>query len=317
MASTSSVAPLIKTFKNFKVFNAVLQGLLQTFAIFAQKILLPYEAHLQPISLVRNACLVKYHSKLSSLGFHKRTMKFLRSWSSHQRLKRGSFFRHVVSGHLVASSIEYHILSQIIDPSEGLDGFDFHVDLSMHVIKQKELPCYLKQLDLERTNNVPKDAVHMYTDGSKLCRDCSGSSIYEYFTFKRTGNSNPERNSGILLGISFRAFAILEGLNSSGSLSWLHDIWIFSDRRSAIQHLVNWHNVKDRTARAGASETATPATPLTYLELFSKYKANNKAIWMIQQVHPWHQSKYPGGSLVQGSSKRHQPALTRVLSAPV
>ncbi|GFV91650.1 hypothetical protein TNCV_4762151 [Trichonephila clavipes] len=30
----------------------------------------------------------------------------------------------------------------------------------------------------------------------------------------------------------------------------------------------------------------TPAAPLTYLELFSKYKAKNKAIWMIPTVHP-------------------------------
>ncbi|GFU41437.1 RNase H domain-containing protein [Trichonephila clavipes] len=64
-----------------------------------------YEADLQPLSLRRNACLVKYYSKLSSLGFLNRTSKFLRSWSSHQRLKRDSHFEHVVSGHLVASSI--------------------------------------------------------------------------------------------------------------------------------------------------------------------------------------------------------------------
>ncbi|GFS77385.1 RNase H domain-containing protein [Trichonephila clavipes] len=144
---------------------------------------------------------------------------------------------------------------------------------------------------------------------------------------------------------------ILEGLNSIESLPQLHNIWIFSDSRSAIQHLANWHNVRDRTgtgilkilkrlflsreihfqgipshvniagneivdslARAGAGETTTPAAPLTYLELFSKYKAKNKAIWMIPPVHPWYQSKYSGGSLVRGSSRRDPTALTRFLS---
>ncbi|GFX00745.1 RNase H domain-containing protein [Trichonephila clavipes] len=53
--------------------------------------------------------------------------------------------------------------------------------------------------------------------------------------------------------------------------------------------------------------------PLTYLELFSKYKAKNKAIWMIPPLHPWYQNKNPGGSLVRGSS-RDQTALTRFLS---
>ncbi|GFU39310.1 uncharacterized protein TNCV_3811531 [Trichonephila clavipes] len=31
-------------------------------------------------------------------------------------------------------------------------------------------------------------------------------------------------------------------------------------------------------------------------------------------VHPWYQSKYPGGFLVRGSSRRDQNALTRFLS---
>ncbi|GFY19035.1 uncharacterized protein TNCV_3877231 [Trichonephila clavipes] len=53
-----------------------------------------------------NRALVKYYSKLSSLGFQNRTSKFLRSWNSHQRLKRGSPLRYIVSKHLVASSIE-------------------------------------------------------------------------------------------------------------------------------------------------------------------------------------------------------------------
>ncbi|GFX60824.1 uncharacterized protein TNCV_4978001 [Trichonephila clavipes] len=72
-------------------------------------------------------------------------------------------------------------LSQIIDPSEGLVGVYFHVDISIQVSKQKELPCYLKQLALERITNAPKDAVHMYTNGSKLGSDCSGSGIYISF----------------------------------------------------------------------------------------------------------------------------------------
>ncbi|GFW85882.1 uncharacterized protein TNCV_1623261 [Trichonephila clavipes] len=107
------------------------------------------------------------------------------------------------------------------------------------------------------------------------------------------------------------------------SVFGLHDIWIFSDSRSAIQHLANWRNVRDFTDtdilkiqkrlslsrqihfhrisshvnitgneiaysldRTGAGETTTPAAPLTYLEIFSKYKANIKAIWMIPPLNP-------------------------------
>ncbi|GFV40457.1 RNase H domain-containing protein [Trichonephila clavipes] len=134
-----------------------------------------------------------------------------------------------------------HSLSQIIDPSEGLDGVYFHVDLSIQVSKQKELPCYLKQLALERINNLPKDAVYMYTDGSKLGSDCSGS-----------GDPLP--------------------------------VWIPSHVN------ITGTKIVDSLARAGAGETTTPDASLTYLELFSKYKAKNKAIWMIQPLHPWYRS---------------------------
>ncbi|GFX15414.1 RNase H domain-containing protein [Trichonephila clavipes] len=74
------------------------------------------------------------------------------------------------------------------------------------------------------------------------------------------------------------------------------------------------NEIADSLARAGAGEITTPATPLTYLELFSKYKAKNKANWMIPPVHSWYQSKYHGGSLVRGSSRGDQTALIRFLS---
>ncbi|GFX98594.1 RNase H domain-containing protein [Trichonephila clavipes] len=70
------------------------------------------------------------------------------------------------------------------------------------------------------------------------------------------------------------------------------------------------NEIADSLARAVARETTTPAALLTYLEIFSKYKAKYKAIWMI----PWCQSKCPGGFLVRGSCRRDQTTLTRFLS---
>ncbi|GFU16028.1 RNase H domain-containing protein [Trichonephila clavipes] len=40
--------------------------------------------------------------------------------------------------------------------------------------------------------------------------------------------------------------AILEGLNSIESLPLLYDIWIFSNSKSALHHLANWRNGRDR-----------------------------------------------------------------------
>ncbi|GFU41439.1 RNase H domain-containing protein [Trichonephila clavipes] len=169
---------------------------------------------------------------------------------------------------------------------------------------------------------TPKDSVHMYTDGSKFGSDCSVSGIYISFRDQEIKTQRKNQDSCSV----FRSdlVAILEGLNSIESLPQLHDIWFFSDSRSSIQLLVNWHNIHfkwipshfkidgneiaDSLARAGA------AAPLTYLELFSKYKAMNKTVWMILPVNPWYQSKCLGGSLVRGTSRRDQTALTLFLS---
>ncbi|GFX91204.1 RNase H domain-containing protein [Trichonephila clavipes] len=62
------------------------------------------------------------------------------------------------------------------------------------------------------------------------------------------------------------------------------------------------NEIADSLSRAGAGLTTMPAALLTYLELFSKYKAKIKTIWRIPPVHPWYQSECPGGSLVRGSS---------------
>ncbi|GFU51947.1 RNase H domain-containing protein [Trichonephila clavipes] len=77
---------------------------------------------------------------------------------------------------------------------------------------------------------------------------------------------------------------------------------------------ITGNEIADSLARAGVGETTTPDAPLTYLELFLKYEAKNKAIWMIPPLHPWYQSKYPGSSLVRGNSRGNQTAITRFLS---
>ncbi|GFV15874.1 RNase H domain-containing protein [Trichonephila clavipes] len=163
----------------------------------------------------------------------------------------------------------------------------------------------------------------MYTDGSKL-----GSVILAVasISFRDQGIKTQRKNPDFCSVFRSELVAILEGLNSNELFPqlYINDIWIFSDNRSAIQNLGNWHNMRDHTgvdilkilkrlslshqihfqwipslddiaeneiadnlARAGAGEITVPATPLTYLELFSKYKANNKAIWSVPPVHPW------------------------------
>ncbi|GFU70688.1 transposable element Tc3 transposase [Trichonephila clavipes] len=64
-----------------------------------------------------------------------------------------------------------------------------------------------------------------------------------------------------------------------------------------------WERNCGQLSQSGADKNTTHDALLTYLELFSKYKAKTKAIWMIPPLHSWYQSKYPGGSLVRGSRR--------------
>ncbi|GFX21791.1 RNase H domain-containing protein [Trichonephila clavipes] len=102
-----------------------------------------------------------------------------------------------------------------------------------------------------------------------------------------------------------------------GSLPNGKEIWILSDSRSAIQHLSNWQSVRDNVgvsiltklkrlstshqihlqripshidlegneiadtlAKAGACELLEPSAPLTFLEIFSRTKHQNKTAWI-------------------------------------
>ncbi|GFX51278.1 RNase H domain-containing protein [Trichonephila clavipes] len=146
----------------------------------------------------------------------------------------------------------------------------------------------------------------MDPNGSKSASDSSGSDIY--ISFREQEIKIQRNNPDFCSVFHSELVAILEGLNYIESHSQLYDIWIFLNSTSVIQHLANWHNMKDCTgadilkilkrlslshqihfqwisshvdiagnkimdilARAGDGETITLTAPLTYLELFSKY----------------------------------------------
>ncbi|GFX76834.1 uncharacterized protein TNCV_1952751 [Trichonephila clavipes] len=220
----------------------------------------------------------------------------------------------MVSFNLTIGDVEPHHLSQCIDPADDLDGVFFHPELPVHVNKQADLPAYLKQLSLERIGDIPIDAVQVYTDGSIDDYYQSGSGIYikSQDHILRIQRRNPDGCS------VFRSelIAIDESLGSLASLPNGKEISILSDSRSAIQQLSNWQSVRvnvgvsiltklkrlstshqihlkwipshidlegnyisDTLAKAGACEAPELSSPLTFLEIFSRIKHQNKTAW--------------------------------------
>ncbi|GFW84262.1 RNase H domain-containing protein, partial [Trichonephila clavipes] len=144
--------------------------------------------------------------------------------------------------------------------------------------------AYLKQLALERIGDIPIDAVQN-PDGCSVFRS--------------------------------ELIAIDEALGSLASLLNGKEIWILSDSRSAIQHLSNWQSVRDNVGVSvltklkrlstshqihlqwipshidlegneiadslvndGACEIPKLSAHLTFLEIFSRTKHQNKTAWI-------------------------------------
>ncbi|GFV62843.1 RNase H domain-containing protein [Trichonephila clavipes] len=252
----------------------------------------------------------------------------------------------MVSFNFTIGGVEPHHLSQCLDPADDFDGVFFHLELPVQVNKQADLPAYLKQLALERIGAIPIDAIQVYTDG---CRDDyyrSGSGIYikSQDQILRIQRRNPDGCS------VFRSelIAIYEALGFLASLPNGKEIWILSNSRSAIQHLSNWQSVRDNVgvsiltklkrlstshqihlqqipsyidlernkiadtlAKAGACEVPEPLAPLTFLEIFSRTKHQNKTAWITPPEHHWYQCSCPGGSLAHGFTRQDQTLLAR------
>ncbi|GFW39325.1 RNase H domain-containing protein [Trichonephila clavipes] len=186
----------------------------------------------------------------------------------------------------------------------------------------------------------------VYTDGSRDDYYQSGSGIYirPQDHILRIQRRNPDGCS------LFRSelIAIDEALGSLASLPNGKKIWILSDSRSAIQYLYNWHSVRDNAGvskltklkrlstshqihlqwitshidlegneiadtlvKAGACEVSESSAPLTFLEIFSRTKQQNKTAWITPSEHHWYQCSRPEGSLAHGFTRQDQTLLAR------
>ncbi|GBN02057.1 hypothetical protein AVEN_37877-1 [Araneus ventricosus] len=170
----------------------------------------------------------------------------------------------------------------------------------------------LRQLTLEIIKDIPVDAVKVYTDGSRNDSDCTGL-IGIYIKIHNQELKIQRRNPNFCSVFRSVLIVIDEGLDSLSSFSCSNEIWILTYSRSSIQHLANWHRVRDNTgmnilnklkslsvsyrihlqwipshvniqrneiadalAKAGADDASVPFAPLTYLELFSRAKSRHK-----------------------------------------
>ncbi|GFW50179.1 RNase H domain-containing protein [Trichonephila clavipes] len=185
----------------------------------------------------------------------------------------------------------------------------FHFDLNSTANKQTHLDVHLKQLALEIISSIPKDAVQVYTDGS---RTESGFYIRTPHLDTTLKQLNPDTCS------IFRSEIIAINKGDDAIISYdinFGELWILSDSRSVFQHLSNWGNeLADSLAKKGSEDETAIGSLLTYQELYSNERSKLNLSWRTPPVHHWYTETSPGTLLEVKWDRNSQTAFARLKS---
>ncbi|GFX99400.1 RNase H domain-containing protein [Trichonephila clavipes] len=93
---------------------------------------------------------------------------------------------------------------------------------------------------------------------------------------------------------------------------YVQNAWKVSESRGEVQAVAQFYawihshidlernEFADTLAKAGACEVPKPSAPLTFLEVFSRAKHQNKTAWITPPEHHWYHFSRPEGSLAHG-----------------
>ncbi|UYV65644.1 hypothetical protein LAZ67_3004944 [Cordylochernes scorpioides] len=303
-----------------------------------------YEADIMPLKDRRSYNLPKYINKIKSYGNKHRTSKYILNWESNLRLKKEGPLHLAKRNEFLKYKVEKNYLAEKMSPCKPLQNVIFNATLNEPTNKQYQNPEYLKQLSLEIINNIPKNAITIYTDGSRdeLGHTGSGCLIKTTNGIEKMNRRNPDFCS------VFRSelIAIYEALKSIRNTNY-QDIWILTDSRSAIQHLSHTGELRDKVSRniigylqklsktskihlqwipshvgiegneaadvlakKGTKEPLPQKNKLTFKEIETIAKTKINKNWRIPPKHSWYSGVNPGGAL-KIRNRQHQTTLTR------
>ncbi|UYV69029.1 hypothetical protein LAZ67_6002109 [Cordylochernes scorpioides] len=299
---------------------------------------------IMPLKDRRSYNLPKYINKIKSYGNKHRTSNYILNWESNLRLKKEGPLHLAKRNGFLKYKVEKKYLAEKISPCEPLQNVIFNASLNEPTNKQCQNPEYLKQLSLEIINNIPKNAITIYTDGSRdeLGHTGSGCLIKATNGIEKMNRRNPDFCS------VFRSelIAIYEALKSIRNTNY-QDIWILTDSRSAIQHLSHTGELRDKVSRniigylqklsktskihlqwipshvgiegneaadvlakKGTKEPLPQKNKLTFKEIETVAKTKINKNWRILPKHSWYSGVNPGGAL-NIRNRQHQTTLTR------
>ncbi|GFS84955.1 RNase H domain-containing protein [Trichonephila clavipes] len=113
-----------------------------------------------------------------SFGSFNRTFSFILNWTSNQRLKRDSPLNYMRKHGFIDFSVDTSTPFSCITRIDSFNHVEFREELLTSTLKHSSHPELLRQLALEVINDIPDQALIIYTDGSRSDTGRAGSGIF-------------------------------------------------------------------------------------------------------------------------------------------
>ncbi|GFU00757.1 putative RNA-directed DNA polymerase from transposon BS [Trichonephila clavipes] len=152
-----------------------------------------YEADIHPLTIRFEVNSYRYFNKIKSFGSFNRTSSFILNWTSNQRLKRDSPLNYICKHGFIDFNVDTSTPFSCITPIDSFNHVEFQEELLISTPKHSSHPELLRHLALQVINDIPNQALIIYTDGSRSDTGRSGSCI-----FSNTPGNDVKSASGIL-----------------------------------------------------------------------------------------------------------------------
>ncbi|GFW13230.1 putative RNA-directed DNA polymerase from transposon BS [Trichonephila clavipes] len=197
-----------------------------------------YQADIQPLTMRFEVNSYRYFNIIKSLGSFNRTSSFILNWTSNRRLKRDSPLNYIRKHGFIDFSVDTSTPFSCITPIDSFNHVEFREELLTSTPKHSSHPELLRQLALQVINDIPDQALIIYTDGSRSDAGRAGSGIFN----NTPGNDvkisirNPDHCSVFRSELIAISGALGHALNSYRDSVW-----------SSIRYLGNWPKIMDST----------------------------------------------------------------------
>ncbi|GBM83582.1 G-protein coupled receptor GRL101 [Araneus ventricosus] len=213
-------------------------------------------------------------------------------WTSNQRLEKDSPICVVWKRGSLDFNIEPCIPFRCLTPTTYLDKVSFNDQLLTIASKHAQHPEMMRQLSLKVINNIPSQALVLYTDGSK-----SDSAKIQSKNWPKIQEETGQEIIPKIVTLSQKSRVCIQWIPSH--------VGVFGNE------------VADLLAKEGSALPSAASGELFASEIFSIHRAKANSAWKVSPTHEWYAENRPGLSLQSEGTRSAQTALARLRSGHI